>query len=379
MGFGLREDTNREKILCVPLEARSPKPKALNQKMSLSENVVRIAVDAMGGDYAPSEVVRGAADFVRASPNGEMILLLGDPDAIHQELAASGASPEARLVVVPAPQIVTFHDHPMEAFRQKPDSSLVRAVTMVKEGAADAAFSAGNTGAFMVAATMTLDKIEGVQRPGIATLLPNETGGYVVITDAGANVDCRASHLFHFGLMGSVFAERALGIESPRVGVLSNGEEEEKGDSLSLGAYKMLAAAGDRINFIGNVEGNHVFEGRVDVAVCDGFVGNVLLKGAEGVVRMSLALLKAEREKAIDDAARETLTNAFRALEQRMDYSEMGGAPLLGVNGVVIIAHGRSERRAIANGIKQASRAVRSQLVTGLRDALQAAASGATA
>lgn len=325
----------------------------------------------MGGDFAPAEVVRGVVDFVRESSGGEIFLLLGDTDAIRAELESCGAAEGERLVLVPTTQFVSFDDHPMEAFREKKDSSLVRSVLMVKEGAADAAFSAGNTGAFMVSATLSLEKM--VQRPAIATLFPTEQGRRTILMDVGANVDCRPAHLLHFALLGSVFAQTGFGIARPRVGLLSNGEEIGKGDELTLEAHKLLteADAAGKIHFVGNVEGNHVFENRADVVVCDGFVGNVLLKGAEGLGRLALSLMEKEITNAPDDAARKTLEAALAGMRNSLDYAENGGAPLLGVGGVVIIAHGRSDRKAIKTGIRQAVEMARSGFVFAVREALK--------
>jgi glycerol-3-phosphate acyltransferase PlsX len=334
----------------------------------------------MGGDHAPTEVVRGAVDFLRQtinSPDDALVLLVGDTSQIQAELAklaeeGIGVEP-GRLAIVPTSQVVEMDEPPMDAFRQKRDSSLVVCVDMVRRGDADAAFSAGNTGAMMVAATILLERVEGVQRPAIATLMPTEKGGLAVIVDAGANVDCRPTQLLHFALLGSVFAEKALGILNPRVGILANGEEEAKGNELSKEAFALLAAARDRINFLGNVEGNHIFEGKVDVTVCDGFVGNVLLKGAEGAARLAIHLLAEDTRSAPDEATREILLRSLARLRERMDYSEYGGAPLLGVHGVAMIAHGRSDYKAIANGLRQSVRAARSGYVAAVRDALRGA------
>jgi glycerol-3-phosphate acyltransferase PlsX len=261
-------------------------------------------------------------------------------------------------------------EHPAEAVREKRDASLVVCADLVRSGEAQAAFSAGNTGAVLVAAISLLEKIPGVKRPAIATTMPTETGGRCIVVDAGANIDCRASHLLQFGLLGSVYAEKALGIPNPRVGLLANGEEATKGNELSREAFALLADA-PALNFVGNVEGNHVFEGGVDVVVCDGFVGNVLLKGAEGTVRLVLSLLAADARRAGDEAIREALLASLLRLRQRVDYSEFGGAPLLGVNGVSFIAHGRSDSKAIANGIRMAVAAARSGYVSAVRLRLQ--------
>lgn len=359
----------------------------------MSENI-RIAVDAMGGDFAPAEVVRGALTFAQTCGNAEgasrdaEVLLVGQPETLQAELESAAAAvtasaaahgavtadPDATIPIriVPASQVIEMHDHPMEAFRAKKDSSIVVCANLVRSGEAHAAFSAGNTGAVMVAATQIMERIEGVKRPAIATMMPTETGGYTVVVDAGANVDCRASHLLQFALLGSVYAERVLGVANPRVGLLANGEEESKGNDLSREAFGLLKAT-PQLNFIGNIEGNHVFEGKADVIVCDGFVGNVLLKGAEGTVRLVLSLLARDAKRAQDETVREALLESLLRSRQQVDYSETGGAPLLGVNGVSIIAHGRSDAKAIANGLRVAVRAARSGYVEAVKTAIREA------
>ncbi len=347
---------------------------------------LKIAVDAMGGDFAPAEAVRGALAYVAASQAGgetdaAQMVLVGDAVRIHAEIAASGADPlvAGAVRVHHTSQIIEMGEHAIDALRDKRDSSIVVCAEMVKRGEVQAAFSAGNTGAVMVTAMQTLDRIEGIKRPAIATFMPTDTGGRAVILDAGANVDCRPSHLLHFALLGAVYARQALGVANPRVGLLANGEEEGKGDELTRAAHGLLKAARPRINFIGNIEGNHVFEGAVDVVVCDGFVGNVLLKTAEGTARMTLSLLAAQAEAASDPAARDTLLQALLLLKRRVDYTEFGGAPLLGVNGITFIAHGRSDARAFETGIRLAAQAARSGFVEAVRIALKQEAAGGAA
>ncbi len=347
--------------------------------LPIGQQVV-IAVDAMGGDYAPAEVVRGAAIYLHrhAGVDNSRVVLVGVEDQIRGELAAIQAGGHQysafshdRLDIVPADEIVAMDEHPMEAFRHKPHSSLVQTVRLVKQGRAHGAFSAGNTGAFMVAATYLLERIDGIKRLPIATMFPKETGGRAVVVDAGANVDCKPSHMAQFGLLGSIYAEKVLGVERPRVGLLSNGEEDAKGNEL-VRETRNLLRDNPLLNFVGNVEGNHVFEGGVDVVVCDGFVGNVLLKGAEGIVRLVLSLLAADARAAHDEHIREALLASLLKLRSRVDYAEMGGAPLLGVNGPVFIAHGRSDARAITTGIRIAAQASRSGYVASIRAAVAA-------
>ena len=337
----------------------------------LNESPLVVALDAMGGDFAPTEVIKGAALYIARTP-GEtsQMLLVGDEAAITEEIAALGeAGQSPRLRIHPAFQVIGMNEHPAEAVRHKPNASLAVCNALVKQGEAHVSFSAGNTGAMLVSAIATLERIDGVRRPAIATLMPTETGGRAVVVDAGANVDCRPSHMVHFALLGSVYAERALGIPNPRVGLLANGEEEGKGNEQTRAAYDLLQAARPHINFIGNVEGNHVFEGGVDVVVCDGFVGNVLLKSVEGIVRVILGLISQEANNAADEAVRDTLLQTLLRLRIKVDYSEFGGAPLLGVDGAAFIAHGRSDKLAIASGIAVAVSATQSGYVSALRQA----------
>lgn len=322
----------------------------------------------MGGDYAPTEVVKGAVDYARGGD--AEVLLVGDPARIAPELASYPNISALPIRIVPTTQVIAMHEHPAAAFKEKPDSSIVRCARMVRSGEAQAAFSAGNTGAVMVAAIYLLEKIEGIKRPAIATFFPTETGGRAVVVDAGANVDCSPAQLLQFALLGSVYAEKVLGIRAPRVGLLSNGEEESKGNEISRETFLLLAASD--LNFKGNVEGNHVFEGDVDVVVCDGFVGNVLLKGAEGTVRLVLSLLSADAKNEADEETRKALLDSLLRIRQKVDYAENGGAPLLGVNGVSFIAHGRSDAKAIASGIRMAVDAARSGYVEAVRTTLAA-------
>lgn len=337
--------------------------------MVLGQTPVTIAVDAMGGDYAPAEVIKGVAEFARNSV--AEVLLVGLPAQIEPLLAREDMNSDGRIRVVPATEVIAMHEHPTEAVLRKKDASLVVCARLVRDGQAHATFSAGNTGAVMFAAIRLMEKVAGVKRPAIATMLPTENGGRVIVVDAGANVDCKASQLVQFGLLGSIYAQKVLHIARPRVGLLANGEEETKGNELGREVYHLLAQA--PLHFVGNVEGNHVFEGRADVVVCDGFVGNVLLKGAEGTVRMVLSLLARDARNQNNETIREALLDSLLRLRQQVDYAEYGGAPLLGVNGVSFIAHGRSDAKAIANGIRMAARAASSGYVEAVRTTLQEA------
>jgi len=344
---------------------------------------LKIAVDAMGGDYAPTEIVRGVVAFLSlpkesdAPETSATVLLVGDPDRLQQEIESAlahhplTAGDAARLSIIPAEQVIGMHEHPMRAFLDKPKASLVVATELVKRGEAHACISAGNTGACMVAATQLLGRVADIKRPAIATLMPVETGGYSIVVDAGANVDCKPGQLVQFAYLGSIYAEKALGIQNPRVGLLSNGEEEAKGNDLVHEVHPRLAAERPRLNFIGNVEGNHVFEGGVDVIVSDGFIGNVLLKSAEGAAKLAMTLLARDAKATEDEQVRNVLLAALLRLRQRMDYAEVGGAPLLGVNGASFIAHGRSDANAIANGIRRAAHAAGTNYVEAIQIALK--------
>ena len=289
----------------------------------------------MGGDYAPAEIVRGA--LLAVAEYGAEVLLVGNEAAIRAELKDKN---DGRIAVVSASEVISMGESPVKAVRRKKDSSIVRAVQMVKEGRAEAMLSAGNTGAVMAAALLELGRLEGVDRPALMTLVPNPHG-HTVLLDVGANVDVKAHHLVQFAIMGAAYASSVLGIKDPRVGILSIGEEETKGNELTFSAFSLLKR--EPLNFIGNVEGRDVFTGRADVVVCDGFVGNVLLKAGEGLAQAFGVMLHPGL--------------------QHLDYAETGGAPLLGVNGVVVVAHGSSKARAIKNAIRVAMKAVASGLV----------------
>ena len=313
--------------------------------------MAKIAVDAMGGDHAPGVVVEGA--LLAASELGVEIVLVGQKEAVEQELARhSGAG---AVEVVPASQVVAMHESPSGALRKK-DSSMKVAFEMMKRGEVEAVVSAGNSGAMMATGMFVMGTLSGVDRPAILIVVPSSAKATVVV-DAGANVDCKPGHLMQFGLMGSIYAERILGIKQPRVGVLSNGEEDGKGNDLTRAASEQLSATS--LNYIGYVEGRDLFNGRVDVVVCDGFTGNVALKTMEGTASLAGELLKSAFEKNLVSRLSYFLArNALREAHRRLDYAEYGGAPLIGLDGVGIIAHGGSNPRAIKNAIRAARDAV---------------------
>ncbi|MEW6772230.1 MAG: phosphate acyltransferase PlsX [Bacillota bacterium] len=317
---------------------------------------MQIVVDAMGGDYAPAEVVAGAR--LAVAEYGVRILLVGDEARIREEL--KGKVDDA-VTVVPASEVIGMEEQPVQAVRRKKDSSIVRAVRLVKEGRAEAMVSAGNTGAVMAAALFGLGRIEGVDRPALMALMPNPQG-YTVLLDVGANVDIRPEHLVQFAIMGAAYAATVLKIKAPRVGILSIGEEETKGNELTLNALPLMKK--EPLNFIGNVEGRDVFNGRADVVVCDGFVGNVLLKAGEGLAQALEVMVRQEAVRSFPaKVALGTGLFFLKELRRRLDYAEYGGAPLLGVNGVVVVAHGSSKARAIKNAIRVSIESVKNGLV----------------
>ncbi len=316
---------------------------------------MRIAVDAMGGDHAPREIVRGAVDAVRRLDGITRILLVGIEDAVRAELAELGTIP-SMIEVVHASEVVDMDEKPVEALRRKKDSSIARAIDLVKKGEADAVVSAGNTGAVMVSATLRLRKLDAVERPAIATVMPTQNRPFVLL-DAGANTDCTAKFLTQFGVMGHVYSKLILGQENPVVGLLSIGGEEVKGNDVTRESFKLLTDSG--LNFRGNVEGHDLFEGETDVVVCDGFVGNVVLKTAESAsVAIGHWLKKEFKKNPIRILGAMLLSGALRTMKQRMDPENYGGAPLLGVNGVCIITHGSSSAKAIYHAIRVAKDSV---------------------
>lgn len=319
---------------------------------------MRIALDVMGGDKAPQVTVKGAVQAAREADSLgiEEIILVGDSQAIKKELSSLGAS-NLPLSIKPAREVIAPDEAAASAVKQKKDSSIVVATNLVKEGKADALVSAGHTGAVMASCLINLKRLKGISRPAIATLVPNIKGATVLL-DAGANVDCKPKHLVQFALMGSVYAHYILGIEKPKVGLLSIGEEKSKGNELTFETYRLLENS--QLNFIGNAEGKDIANGAVDVVVCDGFVGNVLLKFGESLAKMIMAELKEELSKGFLLKLGAFISRpAFVSLKRRLDYSEYGGAPLLGTNGVCIISHGKSSSKAIKNALRVASEFVR--------------------
>lgn len=335
---------------------------------------MKIAVDAMGGDFSPQEAVRGAIQAVeseRARGKNLHIVLVGREQEIREELTASGYQGDLQTAIsmVDAPEVITMNEHPATAVRRKRNSSIVVANRLVKEGKADAVVSAGNTGAAMAASLLNLGRIPGIARPAIAIPMPT-LRGVTILLDAGANADCDPRDLLQFGLMGMVYAEAIMGIDSPRVGLLSIGEEEAKGNRLVLDSHPIFRKSG--LNFIGNIEGQELPKGSCDVAVCDGFVGNIVLKLTEGVAGALFRQIKEILTGSVrGKAAALLLKEGLQSLRSQMDYSEYGGAPLLGVQGIAIISHGRSKAKAFMNAILFGSKAVEENLIDRIRQAME--------
>jgi glycerol-3-phosphate acyltransferase PlsX len=321
--------------------------------------MIRIAVDAMGGDHAPSAIVDGA---VAAARHFDVrVALVGAPAAVEAALSVHHDWRALAIDVVEAPDVVRMTEAPAAALRRKPGASIRVAAECVARGEAAALFSAGHTGAAVMAAYTAFGTIAGVDRPALATTIPTR-GRPGVLLDAGATVECRPQHLLQFAVMGGVFARVALGVERPRVGLLSIGEEETKGNELTREAHRLLKAS--RLNFIGNVEGREIYSGVADVIVCDGFTGNVVLKTSEGLVETVEALLRDELQGTFSSQVGYLLSRrAFRRFRKRVDYSEYGGALLLGVAGLTIVGHGRSSAKAVRNAIAMAYRFATSDFI----------------
>jgi glycerol-3-phosphate acyltransferase PlsX len=318
---------------------------------------LRIALDAMGGELGPDEMVAGAIQAVEDSDLD--VALIGDEHVLNRVLQKHALS-APRLHVVHASQTVSMDESPFEAIRKKKDSSIVRAFGCVKNGEADAVVSAGNSGATMASAIRSLGRLENISRPGIASIFPTLKKPLVMM-DVGANVDCRPQHLFQFGVMGAAFSDNLFQIKRPSIGLLSIGEEGGKGNVLVKSAHELFRKSS--LNFIGNVEGRDIFQGNVDVIVCDGFVGNVCLKVSEGLAEAIISMLRSEMSKSLMAKMGYFMAKkAFNNFGKRVDYAEYGGAPLLGVNGTGIVCHGRSNAKAIKNAIKVAAEMIRSKV-----------------
>jgi glycerol-3-phosphate acyltransferase PlsX len=325
---------------------------------------VRIAIDAMGGDHAPNEIVAGA---VRASEElGVKVLLVGDPQQI-----ASALPPKTnleRVEIVPTEEAIAMDEEPLNAVRRKRKASINVAMDLVKQQQADAVFSAGHSGAAMASALLRLGRLPGVDRPAIGTVFPTvKAGKPVLILDVGANVDCRPKFLEQFAVVGATYSKYVLGTDEPKVGLLNIGEEDTKGNELALRTHELLRA-NTHINFIGNAEGRDVLSGEFDVIVCDGFVGNILLKFAEAVGGVILQILREELPQGLHgQIGTAILKPNLKRIKQRMDHAEHGGALLLGVSGVCLIGHGSSQAPSVFNAIRMAKEAVDNQVMQQLQ------------
>jgi phosphate acyltransferase len=320
--------------------------------------MITIAVDAMGGDDAPRPEVEGS--ILAARQWGVRILLVGQPADLRRELARH-AHRGLDIEIVPASEVITMTDSPAQAFRKKKDSSAHVAAHLVKRGKADGWLSAGNTGAVMTVARFVLGTLPSVQRPALAGPLPTSKGGVVVLLDVGANVDSKVAHLLQFAVMGEIYYRVIFGMRQPRVALLSIGEEAMKGNELTREAYPRLKAL--PLNFVGNVEGREIFSGSVQVVVCDGFIGNVALKVTEGVAQHIASVLKKALRSTVASQVGYVLSrSAYKEFRKSIDYTEYGGAPLLGVRGITVIGHGSANTNAIKNCVRVAAELARARV-----------------
>ncbi len=329
---------------------------------------MRILIDGMGGDNAPQAIVDGVLDAARRIPH--TIGIVGREDEILQAFANSGKAPiPGKVEVIHASEVISNHDAPVRAVRTKKDSSIVKGLNMVKAGEADLFISAGNTGAIMAGGLFILGRIQGIDRPAITAIHPIMGGSPSFLVDAGANAECKPNNLLEFGIMGSIYMERVLGVENPRVGLVNNGTEETKGTSLTKVAYDLLSKS--NLNFVGNVEARDLPAGICDVIVCDGFVGNVILKYMEGFAMSLFKLLKSkltEGSRAKLGAA--LMKDKLMDLAQAMDYTEYGGAPILGVKGPVVKMHGSADAKAVRNTILKAIPFVENNVVETIQNSV---------
>lgn len=320
---------------------------------------MRIAVDVMGGDHGCGVIIAGVKRALEENKDLSLIYLVGNKDDIHAALPPRGFR-DHRVHVIHTTEVIEMCDKPVVALRRKPDASIARAAELVHEGKADALVSLGNTGGIFAAGTFKVGRIAGVDRGCIATVMPRQESEFVLL-DAGANVGCKAMHLAQFAVMGSVYSREVLGHENPRVGILSIGTEDTKGNDLTLEAFRLCKKL--KLNFIGNVEGHDLFKDHVDVVVCDGFVGNVVLKSVESLAVAMFSMLKRElMHSAQRQLGAYLAKGAFQALRRRMDPEVYGGAPLLGFNGVVFKAHASARERAVTSAIRMTTNALKNEI-----------------
>ncbi len=310
---------------------------------------MKIGLDILGGDFAPEATIKGAILASKSLSEDQKIVLIGNQDIAKQQIEQAGENP-AFFEYVHAPDTIGMGEHPTKAIAQKPDSSISRGFQLLKDGAIDSFASAGNTGAMLVGAVFSVKNVPGVIRPAIATNVPKTKSGFGILLDVGASADCKPEMLPQFGLLGSLFAEHVYGIQNPKVGLISIGEEEEKGNMLTLAAHPLMKG-NDRIRFVGNIEGRELFDDKADVMVCDGFVGNVVLKLAESFYVLT-------RKKGLDDP-----------FFDRFNYEQYGGSPILGINAPVIIGHGISSPEAIKNMILLSKNMIESNIIEKIKSA----------
>ncbi|PLT46236.1 Phosphate:acyl-ACP acyltransferase PlsX [Paenibacillus pasadenensis] len=319
---------------------------------------MKIAIDAMGGDRAPAEIVKGALAAAREWPDTQLVLV-GAPEAIEAHL---DGAPPSNLTIHPASERIEADDEPVRAVRRKKDASMVVAGRLVREGAADAMLSAGNTGALMTAGLLVVGRMDGIERPALAPVLPTLDNVGVLALDLGANMDAKPEHLAQYAVMGSIYREKVHGIARPRVGLLNVGTEPGKGSELTKAAFELLEKA--PIEFVGNVESRDVMQRNCDVLVCDGFAGNILLKTMEGTAGAIMKELKsAFTSSLLTKLAAAVLMPGLKGLKSKMDYAQYGGAPLLGLNGLVVKCHGSSDAESVKNAVRQARIALQARLI----------------
>ncbi len=314
---------------------------------------MKIAVDVMGGEYAPQEIIAGALQWSQG--NSSTIVLVGKESVINEELRPGTYDPN-KVEIVNADEVIGMEESPALALRRKKNASIVVATKLVKEKRADCLISCGSTGAQMAAAIFILGRIEGIDRPPLITAIPNTADSFTFLMDLGANVDCKAKQLVQFAFLGSAYARLSIGANDPRVALLSNGTEETKGNAVTLETYELLARQ-KNINFIGNIEGRDLFSNWADVVVCDGFLGNIVLKTIEGMASFMAAA-------SIKD------TGKIPAYYKQLDYTRIGGAPLLGIEGISIVCHGSSKQEAVFNGMKIAEKSCRDDIIEAQKKAL---------
>ena len=310
---------------------------------------MKFVMDGMGGDNAPKAVIKGAVEALKIYSDVE-IYITGPEVKLLQELENYDYD-KSRIKIIDAAEVISLNEHPVMALRKKKNSSLVKALNLVKSGECDGIISAGSTGAFLAGCTLIIGRIEGIERPVLAPILPGEKGSFMIV-DAGANVDCKPHFLTQFALMGKIYYKNVLGAENPSIGLINVGTEEEKGNELTKASYPLLKASG--MNFVGNVEPREAPKGEVNVLVCDGFAGNTLLKTYEGTASTLMKMLKNEIcNSLLGKIGAVFLIPVFKKLKKRFDYTEVGGAPFLGVQGICIKAHGSSDANAFKNAIRQ--------------------------